>query len=298
MSRTPACLLNRTIENYLPRAAARKAHDHKMALRPGHHLVYFPQFTSLPEGELLLDGTDPLQSPGEPFNRRMWAGGRMKFQSDKDLIFATMPTLRCHERISDVTVKGLPGNEKAFVNIERRIEAAGRENASLSETGIIIEDRSIVFMRENFAKKTKGLNEVVNKILKPSHEPTYSHEIIPSPTLLFRFSALTFNAHRIHLDKQYCFDIEGHRNLLVHGPLSLILILEVLQHHLTYEEGYRNACKAIKEIEYRNLAPLYAEEMMRICGRKNGEGKYEVWIEGKYGGLAVKGVVTVGSPDE
>ena len=43
---------------------------------------------------------------------------------------------------------------------------------------------------------------------------------------------------------------------------------------------------------------MYAEEMMRICGRKNGEGKYEVWIEGKYGGLAVKGVVTVGSPDE
>ena len=111
--------------------------------------------------------------------------------------------------------------------------------------------------------------------------------LTPTPSHLFRFSALTFNAHRIHLDPQYTREIEGHRNLLVHGPLSLVLMLSVLRSQLKIGE-------MVLKFDYRNLAPLYVEEEMRICAKRDGETRFDVWIEGKEGGYAVKGSAVVG----
>lgn len=123
--------------------------------------------------------------------------------------------------------------------------------------------------------------------------PDFSISLTPPPSLLFRFSALTFNAHLIHLDQSYCREVEGHRNLLVHGPLSLVLMLSILQSQL--KEG-----EMITSFTYRNLAPLYAQEKMRVCLRRDGEDgkKYEVWIEGMTGGYAVKGSATVGETEQ
>lgn len=114
----------------------------------------------------------------------------------------------------------------------------------------------------------------------------------PTKSLLFRFSALTFNAHKIHLDPRYAREVEGHRNLLVHGPLSLVLMLSVLRSQL--KEG-----NMILKFDYRNLAPLYAEEELKVCIRKDTEkeDKHDVWIEGKDGGYAVKGSAIVGQTD-
>lgn len=115
--------------------------------------------------------------------------------------------------------------------------------------------------------------------------------MIPSKALLFRFSALTFNAHLIHLDRSYTRHIEGYRNLLVHGPLTLTLVLTALQRHLT-QRGLRT-----KDIEYKNLAPLYVDEELSVCGkqkvgRNNTDANtWDVWIEGSEGGLAVRGTV-------
>lgn len=114
----------------------------------------------------------------------------------------------------------------------------------------------------------------------------------PTQSLLFRFSALTFNAHAIHLDPQYCRESEGYRNLLLHGPLSLVLMFSVLRSQLQPGE-------MIKKFNYRNLAPLYANEELRVCVGKSADksNKYEVWIEGKEGGYAVKGSAVVGPLD-
>lgn len=126
--------------------------------------------------------------------------------------------------------------------------------------------------------------------------PDFTHTLTPTPSLLFRYSALTFNAHAIHLDLLYCRTVEGHRNLLFHGPLSFTLMTLLLQNNLP-------AKSRIAEIEYRNLAPLYCDEPVKLCGRKSpdngngnagkgrgeGEGKYELWVETPEGGLAVKG---------
>lgn len=130
-----------------------------------------------------------------------------------------------------------------------------------------------------------------------TREPDFDVRITPTQSLLFRFSALTFNAHAIHLDPQYCREVEGHRNLLLHGPLSLVLMFSVLRSQLRPGE-------MIKRFDYRNLAPLYANEELRVCVGKNKNksidrhnNKYEVWIEGKEGGYAVKGSAVAGPPE-
>ncbi|MCJ1400413.1 hypothetical protein MMC11_003618 [Xylographa trunciseda] len=221
----------------------------------------------------------------------------------------------CLERISDVAIKGTAGNEKIYVTIERRVsnsssgdqsggydlqsagEARIRRSLTNNEWCSIIEHRNIVFMRERTRDAAADAENMPGKILKPQHQPTFSHTLTPTAALLFRFSALTFNAHRIHLDKQYCQMTEGHRNLLVHGPLSLVLMVELLRRHLQTLEMHTGDGKLLGErekinaIEYRNLAPLYAEEPMKVCGRAKSEGEWEVWIEGRDGGYAVKGTV-------
>lgn len=244
----------------------------------------------------------------------MWAGGKINY-SDFTLILNDAPAF-CLERVTDLMIRGQEGQEKALVRIERRTNHyKNRDDEPIlpdapfgmkkelldryhdeAEARDPLEVRNLIFLRDGFMKTTPDKMYHPPKTIKPSEAPDFSHTLIPSAALLFRFSALTFNAHAIHLDKHYCQEIEGHRNLLVHGPLTVILMVELLRRHL--ENIHVRSGKLpkfmtmIESIEYRNLAPLYAEEEMRICGKKRMGGEYEMWIEGKEGGLAVRGAVT------
>lgn len=105
--------------------------------------------------------------------------------------------------------------------------------------------------------------------------------------LLFRFSALTFNAHLIHLDRGYAKNVEGYRDLLVHGPLTLALMLTTVRKII-------GAGRAIESIYYRNLMPIPVDSQMIICGRrksKNIDDTWDVWVEGAKGGIAAKSVI-------
>lgn len=125
-------------------------------------------------------------------------------------------------------------------------------------------------------------------------QPDFSHTLIPTPSLLSKYSELTLNAHHIHLDTNYARNVEGHRNLLVHGPLSLTLILRLVNNHLAEQRG---PPQTVRSIDYRNIAPLYCDEELTLCGRRrdrldeNGHPVFDVWIEGPTGGMAVKGTV-------
>lgn len=92
-----------------------------------------------------------------------------------------------------------------------------------------------------------------------------AHEIVmtPSPALLFRFSALTFNAHAIHLDPQHCAAAEGYRARLVHGPLLLVLMFSALRGALEGSAGGGGGA-AVTALDYRNLEPLYVGEELRV----------------------------------
>ena len=290
----PTRLLNATLADFIPNHFT----AHPAALPFGYHLVHFAP--PIKSSKLLPDGTDPMQSPGGVFTRRMWAGGSIVF--GRRVIFDNSP-FHCLERISDVQVNGEEENQKIFVKIKRTVFPGEMVGASRNEDGswrggFLQETRTLVFMRSDRPKAlVDASRNTPDKILKPEQSPDFFHHLVPTPALLFRFSALTFNAHAIHLDKQYCREVEGHRNLLVHGPLSLVLMLQFLQHCLMQENMNRTDGKreAIRSIQYRNLAPLYAEEDMRICLKRKAQdvlfGDWDVWIEGRDGGYGVKGTV-------
>ncbi|KAI0011774.1 hypothetical protein F4779DRAFT_571240 [Xylariaceae sp. FL0662B] len=260
----------------------------------GHHLVYFP--LQKPASKLQSDGTDPYHSPGDPYIRRMWAGGFIKFHND--FLLDSQPVV-CVESIDNVLAKGPEGQEKIFVSVLREYMGKSEfenpsRSASVSFKGIT-ERRTLVFMRgmdqdqsqANLAKASKGRGRIV----KAPHPPDFLITLTPTPTLLFHYSALTFNAHLIHLDAEYCRKLEGHRDLLVHGPLTVTLMLSVLRSQLDPHEK-------VHSIDYRNLAPLYANEPMNVCVRHvdnhdrppgDKSRKWEVWVEDRDGGLSVKG---------
>ncbi|KFG82041.1 hypothetical protein MANI_118075 [Metarhizium anisopliae] len=172
---------------------------------------------------------------------------------------------RRREEIGDVRVKGDKGQEKVFVDVWRRYGA--------KQEWDIEERRTLVFMRN-----TEGqLASAPRRATTFPHEASWSAKLVPTPTHLFHFSALTFNAHSIHIDPLYARSTDGHRDLLVHGPLTLALMLSVLG-------------GGVQRISYRNHAPLYVNEEMTVCVRKpdNGGG-WDVWVEGPEGGLAVRG---------
>ena len=293
MSPDRANSLQITLRDFLPQSNNRgliRSIDnimHGMALRSAHHLVYFPllQTTS----KLLPDGTDTWHHPGPPFTRRMWVGGDMEFRQS---VILTSHPFHCAVSVKDVQVRGNEGQEKVFVKVQHAIYP-GRHHKNMKHDPSevhIVENRTLLFMRDRLHD---GSPTVSDNVLRPTQRPDYSHTIIPTRQLLFRFSALTFNAHAIHLDKTYCREVEGHRNLLVHGPLTVLLMLEVLQFHLRTLSS--RSMEIIIHVEYKNLAPLYAEEQMRICVRRKDKytprSTWDVWIEGRDGGYAVKGTV-------
>ncbi|KAL6719641.1 hypothetical protein ACLMJK_001562 [Lecanora helva] len=285
-------LLINTLEDFLPHRPPTSSTAGNLAI--GHHLVYFPPDTKL--SSLLPDGTDPLHSPGPAFRRRMWAGGSIVHLAPVPL------NLSCHhlrEKIVDVQVKGQDSDRKVFVKIERSINRGNHVGDVKTEHGLsIIETRNLVFFPSNRQNLNQTTSQTSPKILKPPLTPDMYHKIVPSAGLLFRFSALTFNAHAIHLDKKYCQEVEGHRNLLVHGPLTVVLMLEVLKGYLSGLSRNQNhdIVEEVHAVEYRNLAPLYAEEEMTICLRRKEEdeqaGSFDLWIVGANGGYAVKGSAT------
>lgn len=267
-----AKLLWNTLTDFLPKSYAnallqKRASDTNMP--PGYQMVYFPM--SGPLSHLMDDGTEPKHSPGHPYNRRMWAGGFMHFYRPMQF---DSESRQCVETIRNVEIKGKEGEEKVYVFLKRSVVEG-------HSAPLMVEGRTLVFLRDDARQGTSSKP----KFVKPPSAPDYSHTLTPNSGLLFRFSALSYNAHRIHFDREYCRTAEGHPDLLVHGPLTLILMLEMLAGHIA------ESCEDIVRIEYKNLAPLYVEEPMTICGRQRALGQYDVWVEGKDGGLAVKGSV-------
>ncbi|KAF2026639.1 hypothetical protein EK21DRAFT_115587 [Setomelanomma holmii] len=316
-----------TLCTFLPQEWCRRNNGVGKVVPVGHHLVWFN--ASMPVDKLLPDGTDPLQSPGEPWVRRMWAGGSVRIEPEayyaQSTGFATGSSVVCAERISDVQLRGHDDTAKIFVTIERRFARydAIRERYKTPSPGIqgiskrgpgpqyhfreqlrnedwedaiLVEKRNLVFLKDKTAAeleaiKAGGMAPV--KYLKSPGVHDFSHVLTPTRALLFRYSALTFNAHLIHLDREYARTIEGHRNLLVHGPLSLTLMLQAMS---GYIQAISGGSQVLESIEYRNLAPLYCDEELRICGVKKeksstGSLLFDVWIEGPTGGVAVKGTV-------
>ncbi|KZM19471.1 uncharacterized protein EKO05_0003042 [Ascochyta rabiei] len=323
LSRSPICQhedldyihhmqLCTTLGGFVPRIHKGESVAHTRS--PVAHLL--TRFNlQVPSAKLLPDGTDPLHSPGEPWVRRMWAGGAVQVNPSVSAGTDTLgfrSKVACVERIKDVRLQGENDTTNIFVTIERRFalfnRLADRARSPSAELdaktnlvqqvhsgvewgdALMKEERNLVFLKAKTDIELTADQTHTTRYLKSPTNPDFTHTLTPTRSLLFRYSALTFNAHLIHLDPTYARKIEGHRNLLVHGPLTLTLMLQTLTKHLQSQVDAKT--ETVESISYRNLAPLYCDEEMRICVKRKtraGAGNaWDVWIEGPAGGMAVK----------
>jgi 3-methylfumaryl-CoA hydratase len=120
-------------------------------------------------------------------------------------------------------------------------------------------------------------------VAKPARtDDIWRREIVPSDPLLFRYSALTFNSHRIHYDRRYVTEIEGYPGLIVHGPLIATLLIDLLR---------RNTSRAIASFRFRAVSPLFDIAPFSVHGVPR-EGGAALWARNPSGHLAMEAEAT------
>lgn len=236
----------------------------------GYHLAYFTP-AALP-AQLGRDGTDISYSPAEPFTRRMWAGGKLQWEKSNPL------------RIGDVAIE-----TTKLVSAEPKVTRAGEEMivVGVAKTfenakGLALVDKRDWVFRTQLAaivplqEYPKALDQSECPLPLPN-DSQQSRDFLQTAVSLFRFSALTFNAHKIHYSRPWCREVEGHRDIVVHGPLNLINMLDF------WRDVQADDYKIPKTIKYRATAPFYAEEKYRaILGRDADTTSIKLWgHEGK-----------------
>jgi len=197
------------------------------AVPPGFHWALFPSLAR--QSELGPDGHAKRGGflPPVPLPRRMWAGGRLRFHRP----------LRVGERVEQVST------------IDRVDEKSGRagplvfvtvRHAVSNTAGLAIEEEQDLVYRDP-PKGDEG-----TQTAQPAPTGPWRRQIAPDETLLFRYSALTFNGHRIHYDRRFATVSEGYPGLVVHGPLIATLLLDLLRRHLPSASVERFIFKALR----------------------------------------------------
>ena len=114
----------------------------------------------------------------------------------------------------------------------------------------------------------------------------WTRRIVPDDVLLFRYSALTFNGHRIHYDRRYVTGVEGYPGLVVHGPLVATLLLDLLRRE---QPG-----ATVRRFAFKAVAPLFDVEPFELCGRREGATEVRLWARNAQGQLALDARATLG----
>lgn len=174
--------------------------------------------------------------------RRMWAASEVEFAAP---LFIGVECRR-HSRIADVAVKQGKGGPLWLVTVDHRIESDGRV--------AIRERQTIIYLNEAPQAASDSLH---------TGDWQFRESLLPHPVLLFRYSALTFNAHRIHYDLPYATEEEGYPGLVVHGPLIATLLLDLCARSF--------GGKAVSRFRFRARSPAFASELLRLAARREGQ---------------------------
>jgi 3-methylfumaryl-CoA hydratase len=184
--------------------------------------------------------------------RRMWAGGRLKFVSP----VIVGKELSRESRIIDISEKSGRSGRLGFVTIGHRVVSNG--------VFAVDEEQDVVY-REPAAR---GVSMPVG--IPALEASAWERVVVPDEILLFRYSALTFNAHRIHYDKPYATAAEGYPGLVVHGPLIATLLVDLIRRHLPEARVLSFSFKAIR--------PCFAGDPLYLRGDRSADGKViELW---------------------
>ena len=240
----------------------RRTFEEGDALPPPWHWQYFLSMS--PMAEVGPDGHPQRGGflPPVPLPRRMWAGSRMEFHRPLRIGDAITRV----SRIADVTLK--EGRSGTLVFVKVRHEIAGPQGPAL------VDEHDIVY---------RDLPKPDDPAPSPRSAPVqcmWRREIRPDPVLLFRYSALTYNSHRIHYDHPYVTKVEGYPGLVVHGPLLATLLLDLL---------VREQPRAtIAHFEFRAVRPVFDVAPFFVCGQPSADGKAaQLWIAGSDGFLCM-----------
>jgi len=229
-------------------------------LPPLWNWLYFLE--AKPAGELGRDGhpakggfLPPVAQP-----RRMWAGGRFTFHAP--LLFGD--SVRRHSTITGIDSKEGRTGQLCFVTVQHEIYSGG--------TLAVTEEHDIVY-REDPSPGAKP-----QPLKQAPVDAEFSEMIEPSPVLLFRYSALTFNGHRIHYDVDYARSIEGYEGIVFHGPLTATLLVDLAE---------RTVGCPPSGFSFRGLAPIAGNEPFHIEGRRDGDS-VRLWARRHDGALAMQ----------
>jgi 3-methylfumaryl-CoA hydratase len=239
------------------------------ALPPGWQVLYFlPRFG--PE-ELRPDGS-PISAgvvPPLPLPRRMFAGERVRYHRSLRI----GQTVRREIELTDMSVKQGGTGTLVFATTVSRIHVKGRGGA---ETLAIEEERRGVFREE---VKAGERNQAPRREEAPQDTP-WRRTVTPDAVALFRFSALTFNGHRIHSDRGWAMDVEGYAGLVVHGPFTATQLVDFARDHANG--------RAIAAFTAQARAPLFDTAPFELRGRPSADGKSaDLWAVTPEGTIAV-----------
>ncbi len=184
--------------------------------------------------------------PPIPGRRRMFAGGRLRQEAPIPL----GAELSSRSSVSEVTVKTGRTGEMAFVTVRHELLVDGAT--------VGIEEQDLVYRSEpaGTARRTPPDTGSADP------EGEWRVELATDPVVLFRFSALTYNGHRIHYDRPYATQVEGYPDLVVHGPLLALLALELPRRHAPD--------RPVRRFEYRLVRPAFVPSRIVSVGRVQG----------------------------
>ena len=210
--------------------------------------------------------------PPVPLPRRMWAGGRLRWEAFNPLRVGQQ--VQRVSTIRSVQHKTGRSGELLFVLVEHRF--SNQDGLALTE------EHDIVY---------RGAARPCDPVPPPQQPPlagqaAWSRTIVPDDVLLFRYSALTFNGHRIHYDRQYVTQVEGYPGLIVHGPLIATLLLDLLRRQLP---GAR-----LVAFDFKVLRPTFDLHPFSVHGKPREDGRtIDLWAQDHDGFLTMQATVTV-----
>ncbi|TWA91018.1 FAS1-like dehydratase domain-containing protein [Bradyrhizobium stylosanthis] len=200
--------------------------------------------------------------PPVPLPRRMWAGGEIEFLQPLQVGDESTRT----SRIADVQIKTGSTGTLCFVSVEHSIS---------SPRGTAIRERQDIVYREMTSSAP-----ATAKAPPPPPKAQHRESHVSDPVLLFRYSALTFNGHRIHYDRDYVTKVEGYPGLIFHGPLQAAFIIEMA--------AKLHGGKAPKKFTYRGVQPLFEGTEFSINANETEAGM-ELWTANAEGQPTMKG---------
>ena len=233
-------------------------------LPPGWQILYF--LPRLGPDELRPDGS-PLDSgvvPPMPLPRRMFAGERLRFH--RPIRIGDM--LRRDTELADLSLKTGGTGTLVFATTVQRI---------FTPAGLALEEERRTVFREEV--KAGERNQAPRREPAPTDVP-WRRRVTPDPVVLFRFSALTFNSHRIHYDRAWAMDVEGYPGLVVHGPFTSTMLIDFARDS--------NPGRVFGSYTTQARAPLFDTAPFELRGRPTADGRgCELWAVTPEGTIAM-----------